>query len=90
MADLQIDADSLRAAASKGDAIAADLVSESAPCVASGQPSEAGVSAFDAATTAIQTHQSERISDNAGKLHASAASYTTVDSDGADQIARTV
>lgn len=90
MADLQVDADSLSAAATKGDAVAVGLVTEPAGGVSGGQPSEAGVSAFDAALSAIQTHQSERVSANAELLQVSAAVYTTTDGDGANNISRTL
>ncbi len=90
MADLQVDAGSLSAAASSGDTVAAELVTDAAVGVSGDQPSEMGVSAFDAALSAVQTHQSERVSENAGQLHGASAVYTTADGDGADHISRTV
>ncbi len=90
MGDLQVDAGSLSAAALSSDAVAAGLLTSPVSGATGGQPSENGVSAFDAAMSAVQTHQSQRVSANAELLHASAASYTTTDGDGADSISRTL
>lgn len=87
MPDLHVDTDSLNAVAAGADIVAESLTT--GPTGESGsQPSEVGVAALDVALSAVQERQSTRVSENASELRVSAASYTTIDNDRAEDISR--
>lgn len=63
--ELDVDSSDLRAAAAGADAIAETLAGAATAGSTGAQPSTAGVSALDAAISAIRTRQSARVSGQA-------------------------
>ncbi|KMV15907.1 hypothetical protein ACT17_22655 [Mycolicibacterium conceptionense] len=84
--ELNVNADGLRMAAASSDATAAALAGTARGVPSLPQPSSAGVAAVNAALSAVQGRQSNRIADQADHLAVSGARYDTTDSDGADSI----
>ena len=88
--ELGVDSSDLRAAAAGGDAIAETLAGAAAAGSTGAQPSAAGVSALDAAISAIRTRQSARLSGQASDLSVASARYDDTDGVSAGDISATV
>lgn len=89
--DLNVDASGLRVAAASSEVVATTALND--PGVggpSSLNPSAAGVTAVNAALTAVQGRQQKRMTGQAGDLSVSGARYDTTDSDGHDAITVTV
>ncbi|CAM3747790.1 hypothetical protein H7J08_02570 [Mycobacterium frederiksbergense] len=84
--ELNVDTGGLRSGAASSEATAAGLASGPFSGSSSMQPSAGGVTAVNAALTALQGRQSARITGQAGDISTGAAAYARTDSDGSDAI----
>lgn len=84
--DLRIDPGGLRAGAISSEMIAAELTAETVDAAAD-SPTHTGVSAMDAAVSAVRARQSTRVSAQAADMLAGASRFEAVDEESAGGLA---